>query len=426
MYDEQRGAGSGITLKVVTQMAAAESTWRAFEQHADFTVFQKFDWLDEWSTHIGNRLGIIQAIVFAVDTDGELLLILPFAIKKQGLLRRLIWLGGDLNDYNAPLLSPTFSACMSQGRFALLWREICRAIWADPRLRFDIIDLDRMPEWIGPQRNPFLVLRLLPNTYGAYVTKLGKTWEEFYSKKISSKSRKNDRKKFKSLAKYGKLQFVDVHEKEDMERTIAALIKQKGKSYAKLGVEDIFNRPGYCQFFKAIAVNPGLRDTVHLSRLDVDNQPTATALGLGFKSRYYLVLSSYEDNEIAKYSPGRAHLHGMMRHAIEREYNEFDFTIGDEMYKKEWSDLEIRLFDYLQGETAGGRLAAAVGVTARHVQLFVCERPALRRPLSKLRRLLIAFNARRRSGQVLESGRIRHVKQGEGGVDLDEKPLPGW
>jgi CelD/BcsL family acetyltransferase involved in cellulose biosynthesis len=48
-----------------------------------------------------------------------------------------------------------------------------------------------------------------------------------------------------------------------------------------------------------------------------------------------------------------------MKHAIGRGCREFDFTIGDEPYKREWSDRELKLFDYIAAVTLRGSLAAA-------------------------------------------------------------------
>jgi CelD/BcsL family acetyltransferase involved in cellulose biosynthesis len=81
----------------------------------------------------------------------------------------------------------------------------------------------------------------------------------------------------------------------------------------------------------------------------------------------------------------------MFRSAIERNCERFDFTIGDEPYKREWSDIEVRLFDLLEGGTLLGHLSIVGKAALRRADLFICERPALRRPLSRIRHQLRAF-----------------------------------
>src|SRR5665811_2337324 len=52
-----------IRIAVYEDLSAIERDWRAFEPHADCTVFQSFDWLATWQRHIGARNGVRPAIV---------------------------------------------------------------------------------------------------------------------------------------------------------------------------------------------------------------------------------------------------------------------------------------------------------------------------------------------------------------------------
>jgi len=391
---------SSISVRISTELRDVERTWKSFEEYADGTVFQSFDWLSQWQRHIGAPANVMPVIAIASDEGGVPLIILPLSIRQQGRLRHLTWLGDDLCDYNGPLLSPLFGRFVCGHEFIALWRRILGAIRGDNRLKFDLVSLQRLPEMIGMQRNPFLSLPLLPNTFGAHLATLGTNWDEFYQARRPAKDRKVDRRKFRNLAKYGELRFIEPKEPNAIARTMDLLIRQKRDSYARIQARDIFARPGYCEFFKSISILPALASVVHVTRLDVGDMPVATGFGLCYKSRYYLVLSSYEDNRLALYSPGRAHLCDLMRWAIARRCKLFDFTIGDEPYKREWSDIEVRLFDLLQGVTLLGWLSIAGKGAMRRADLFICKRPALRGPLSRIRRQLGAL----RRGVRLGSG----------------------
>src|SRR5262245_46793992 len=41
-------SGSGVSLRVSSDLAEIEAEWKAFERHADHTPFQSFDWLAAW------------------------------------------------------------------------------------------------------------------------------------------------------------------------------------------------------------------------------------------------------------------------------------------------------------------------------------------------------------------------------------------
>jgi CelD/BcsL family acetyltransferase involved in cellulose biosynthesis len=378
---------SGIELRVHGDLAEVADVWRSFENEADRTVFQAFDWIAKWQRHIGAPRGTLPAVVVGRDADGQILCILPFAIETRGLVRCLSWLGAELCDYNAPLLCEHFAQAVSPARFALLWDDVIDLLSADARFRFDLVDLQKMPETAGEQPNPFLQLQVLAHPSGAYVAHLGRTWEKFYAAKRSASTRKRERRQLKHLAEHGELRYVNVEERADLERTLAALIEQKSRAFARMGVEDLFARPGYRAFYQDVATDPQTRALAHVSRLDVGATTAATNLGLKFRDCYYLVLSSYHDGEISRFGPGRAHLNELLRHAIDSGFERFDFTVGDEPYKRDWSDTELRLYDYLAAVTFRGWVVVASKTAYRRAKRHIKQTPALWHAFSKARAL---------------------------------------
>jgi CelD/BcsL family acetyltransferase involved in cellulose biosynthesis len=367
----------GLDLQVYSTLAEAEREWKVFEGQADCTVFQAYDWLAKWQQHIGSRNGTTPAIVLGYEAGGAVVFILQLAVETGRLTRRLTWLGSELCDYNAPLLAPDFSQRLQAGQFALLWREIVALLQSDRRFRFDLVDLQKMPETIGAQRNPFLDLAVLAHPSGAYIATLGNDWEAFYAAKRSASTRKRERRQLKHLAEHGKVRFIDVEGHDDIVRTLETLLSQKSRSFARMGVRNIFARPGYREFLLDIATDLNVRALTHISRLDVGEIPAAANLGLRFRNSYYLVLSSYHDGEIARFGPGRAHLHELLRHAIDSGFERFDFTVGDEPYKRDWSDTEMRLCDYLAATTVRGWLVMARMLAYRRTKRFIKQTPAL-------------------------------------------------
>src|SRR5215216_3617680 len=79
---------SPIRLKVYDDLPAAEAVWRYFERSADCTIFQCYDWVTVWHRHIGIGNGLRPAIVVVYEAD-RVLMLLPLAVRRSGLLRRL-------------------------------------------------------------------------------------------------------------------------------------------------------------------------------------------------------------------------------------------------------------------------------------------------------------------------------------------------
>ncbi|KRR16491.1 hypothetical protein CQ14_16640 [Bradyrhizobium lablabi] len=380
---EPQGNVSAVEVDIYTELRTAERWWTEFERRAECTVFQKFAWLAAWHNNIGRHQGSTPVIVLGRDPNGKVQFILPLAIERRGATGRLTWLGAELCDYNAPLLGQNFANGLRTQDFCGLWRAVIGLIRANPDLRFDMIDLDRMPERIGSQRNPFLDLAVLPRTYGAHFATLGLDWNKFFLSKRSSATRKRERRQFRHLAEHGEIRFVQVTRSDEIERSMNLLIEQKRRSFARMQVEDIFDRPGYLAFFHDVATDPRLRDVVHVSRLDVGDSKIATGLGLRHKNCYSLILSSYEDSALARYGPGRAHLQHMLRYAIEHGFELFDMTIGDEPYKLDWCDIEMKLFGYYEATTLKGRAIVAVKMAIDHAKPLITRMPPPVRRLAR-------------------------------------------
>jgi CelD/BcsL family acetyltransferase involved in cellulose biosynthesis len=376
---------AAVGLELAGDLGDIEQDWRAFEQRADCTVFQTFDWLAAWQRNVGARRGARPAIFVARDSHGEMLFILPLAVEAGGAIRRLAWLGSDLCDYNAPLLAKNFTAAVSEEKFAALWREATELLQADPALRFDLIDLQKMPERVGTQTNPMLRLGVTVHPSGAYVAELGHDWEQFYAACRSAATRKKERRQLRHLAEQGEVRLVEAEDEQARLGTLDVLIGQKSHAFERMGVENIFARPGYVEFYRDLVSNARCSRLVHVSGLQVGRTIAAANLGLRFGDCYYLVLSSYQDGELARFGPGRAHLHELLRQAIERGFRRFDFTVGDEVYKRDWSSIEVRLWDHLAVTTLRGHVARAAVTAYRRAKRFVKQTPALWRVFSKAR-----------------------------------------
>lgn len=381
------GRSAGVRLSYHDDLAEVEKDWRAFEQGADCTAFQSFDWLSTWHRHIGAREGVKPAIVIGRQ-DGAILFILPLALA-PGRLRRVTWFGAFLSNSSAPLLARDFPQRVGVAQFLALWREIEQLL--RQHLHHDLIDLDKIPEKVGGQANPMLALELTPHANDAYLVHLTGTWDEFYAAKRSASWRKTDGKKRRRLAKQGDINFTTATERADIERTIDALIAQKKSSYASLGVANMFEWPGYRDFFVDMASDPRRHELVHVSSVSVGSTIVAASFGLTLHGNYDYVLAGYAMGEYEGSSPGTIHLQELMRTFIERGFTTFDFNIGDEPYKREWCDTETKFYDFVSPVTAMGWAAATMSHVSRVAKRFIKRNPSIWPIIRKARSALASL-----------------------------------
>ena len=378
-------AGS-ISLALYDHLDAVEAEWRGLEREADCTPFQTFDWLAAWCRHVGPHSRTTPAIMIGRLGD-QTLFIFPLAVVTGGI-RRLTFLGYDLSDYNAPLLARDFSQKVKPEDFPALWQACCRLLQGVPQYRHDLAVFTKMPAVVGAQANPFLTLGVGQNPSNAYLAHLRGTWNEYYEGRRSSATRRRDRTKLKRLSELGEVRFITALQRVEIERTMTVLFQQKAKSLQRMGVADIFARPGWRDFFLDLAANPRTRGLVHVSRLDVGPVWSAINFGITFRDCYYHVLASYDDGETSRFGPGVAHLRDLMRYAIEHGKSRFDFTIGDERYKREWSDVTTTLYDHVRAARLRGLPAAALIAGVRRLRRAVKQNDTLWTLVSRARAAL--------------------------------------
>jgi CelD/BcsL family acetyltransferase involved in cellulose biosynthesis len=396
-------AAGDIEFSVHYSLAAAESAWRELQGQAQCTAFQTYEWLSAWQRHVGVLANVAPCIVVARDPHGRVFFILPLAIQQNGMARELTWFGSDLCDYNAPLMAADAAARLDAAAFMSMWRKVVAQLQADPRSRHDLIRLEKMPPLVGAAGNPMLALATNLNPSGSYITPLTGSWDDFYKAKRSSATRRRDRSKRNRLSEAGDVKFVSSETADDNLATFATLVEQKSATFARHGIANLFARPGYLDFYRDLASNPATRDFVHISRLEVGGETAATNLGLIFAGRYYHVLASYTSGALAHWGPGAAHLNDLLKYAIERGLTAFDFTIGDERYKRDWCDDVQMLHDHVAVTSWRGALVAGPAILRTRVKRTIKQTPMLWAMVVKMRALAAAMQGQKKAAPAQAS-----------------------
>lgn len=384
-----------INLSIHDRLESVEAEWRRFERTADCTPFQTFDWLLRWQRHIGTRTGVQPAIAVGTFAEGQSAFIFPLGIDRSRGARRLCWLGQDLNDYNAPLIAREFSERIPADQFCAVWKELRTLMQRERLFRHDWIELEKMPQLVGGQVNPFFALALATNPSGAHFAQLGDDWKKFYAAKRSSATRRRDRSKRKHMAQFGAIDFAIDTSAADAQLTLEALMAQKRRLFAHRGIPDMFERPGWREFFLDLAeraeplrASPLARDgkvQLHVGHTQFGSIRGATHLGVIFRDAYFHVLSSYDDGPLAHYGPGALHLRELIANVIGLGLRRFDFTVGDEPYKLEWSDTHIKLGDYAAAATWHGAAAWGRSTAHRRIKRLIKQTPVAWRMVTRLR-----------------------------------------
>jgi CelD/BcsL family acetyltransferase involved in cellulose biosynthesis len=376
---------AGVSLAIFDTLSAVEAEWRALEQSADCTAFQTFDWLSTWQRCVGVHQGVTPAIVVGRDRDGEVLFILPLSVGPARFARELTFFGTDLCDYNAPLLAPRSAGPITPAQFAEAWRNITAQLQRDPRWRHDLVRLEKMPDTVGTQPNPMLSVGVTPHPSGAYATPLAENWDAFYAAKRSASTRRRDRTKRNRLADFGEVKTTTPATTDGLLQALAVLMQQKARSLARMGITNFFDRSGHADFYRALVSDPRNKHLVDVSQLEVGGNIAAVNVALTFRDSYYHIMSSYTDSDMARFGPGAIHLHDVLRNAIARGFKTFDFTVGDEPYKRDWCESGKTLYDHLGAARLRGVVIVASMTAMQALKRHIKQTPTLWTAFKRLR-----------------------------------------
>lgn len=336
-----------MKIKVFTNFEEVKEIWLNFEKQACLYAFQTYEWLSHWYEIIGSQKDLSPYIVVVYNSNAmdEIILLLPLCIQKDGFIKKLVWLGGDITDYHGPLINKNFYSKDNIDIIKLMNR-IQKLL---PKV--DIMVLDRQPERIENIINPFVNKKCFHYHTDAYALVPEKNWEYHYNNNVKKKIRKDTERQIRRLSENGKLEFVIAENNEIIAEITDIMIQQKIERYRITKVPNLFQSEYYSRFYHSMAQSYKSRldpqdFQIHVSALKYNQSYITTHWGIFFRHRFYYLMPSFQMGEISKYSPGRILLIKLLELCFNNKIKTFDFTVGGEQYKQNWCNVELQLFDY--------------------------------------------------------------------------------
>lgn len=318
-----------------------EKLWHEFEIEAAWSPFQTYGWLSHWQNTVGGPLHKIIPQIAVLKKDNLIIAILPTGICKKMGIRVLEWLGGIHTDYMGPLLYKDYYLHIND--FQTVWKEILKLM--NP---VDVIHLRRQPKMIGSIENPFVTVFKVTHTDNAYKSNLTGKWEEFYNNRIKKKMRADSIRQRKCMGKKGNLVFKIADSDFEANIIIKKMIEQKSQRYQDTGVTDMLAVQQHRDFYRGMVGLPLGAFNLTCSALMINDFIVATHVGIVNENCFYYLMPANQSGEWQAYSAGRILLENLVSWSFESAIKTFDFTIGDEQYKKNWCDEEIKLFEYIE------------------------------------------------------------------------------
>ncbi len=351
-----------IGLSIYTGFKEAREVWREVEARGSCFLFQSYDWCSTWCRTVGRRLGVEPCLVYARDprTGAEAFLPLGIRRKRWGI-RCLEFLGGRLADHTAPILVGTTDRMQDGAWVSSILRRVQRAV------RSDVADFRHLRAAVDGLSNPLVGLGCRRAGYRTHSLTIEGDWNTYRQRQLSPTHRSNSRRCWRRLKDRGVPGF---HIAQTVDAALAiteVMFAQKSSRLREAGAFDLFAWPGYREFYMQATRDYHPSGMIHVSALTLDDRVLATHWGAVWRNRFLWLMPSFEGGEWSRFGPGRLLLERLLEWSFANGLVGFDFTIGDEAYKKKYCSASEDLHWLVRPRTPiGWAYYAHSRLSARH------------------------------------------------------------
>lgn len=345
---------NNISLKYYSTFDESREEWLRLEKGAVFYYFQSFLWLSEWYCRIGIN-AISEPYIILAYKSNEPVALFPLCINRTySFFRTITWMGGKLSDYNAPL----YSRHLTEDERSEITEKVLTGLG---KIRgIDLLFFKNIPERLDDGSiNPMIHNKVLqPCThardylFAPYMAL--SDWESCYGK-VSKKLRNDSARSRRRLSECGPVEFVVARDADEVKRITDILIRQKAEKLLETGAKNMFEDINYQDFYIRIGLRASNAGNLHLSWLNLNDKVIAVHWGILFNGRFYYLMPSY-DSGYRSFSPGRLLMEDLIRWCCDNRIRYFDFCLGDENYKNDWTDTRMVLYCFTRPVTFKGSI----------------------------------------------------------------------
>lgn len=343
-------AASDEAVIVVHRNAAdAIAAYEAISSGAIHSPSQSPQWIRAWLAE--TRPDFLVAVV---SRSGAPVLALAVEIVASGPFRVARFLGGHHANGN-------FCAVVaSAGTLsAATLRRLIAAI-SKARPDIDLLSLERMTSEIDGYANPLLSLPHRPSPNLALAVSLTGGFDAVLQRAGSKRKRKKNRAQARKFTAAGSLRFIRASSPSETARLLDAFFAMKQEQLRKMGVGNVFADAGIRHFFGRLFAQALVSDppAFRLDALEVAGKLRAVTGASYCGKRLICEFGAMSDDELAIHSPGDFLFFNNILEACAEGLDVYDFSVGDEPYKRLWCDTEIVHHDVIMPLSAKGRLLA--------------------------------------------------------------------
>jgi len=292
---------------------------------------------------VGHPQGARLSVLIVRDRhSGEDLLLLPLVQRRSQMVRLIETPDFGVSDYNAAIVSRSIVA--DPVRLAGAWDAAMRALPSG-----DVLHLHKIPEVLGDVPNPVVRLNgMRPECYASWQLALPEDLRNLEQQVLSASTRRQIRRRTRQLESAGDLRYFIPGSVAEKKVLFGILSDQRQARFAALGRHNILTSAPHREFYDRILESNVDSDIVVVHGLKVGDETIATAFGLYWQKRFYLLMSTMANGKWMELSPGVVMIWKLIATMHEKGCQCFDFTIGDETYKRHLGARAGQIYEHIR------------------------------------------------------------------------------
>jgi len=299
------------------------------------------------------RARAAEVILVSVEQAGQTVAMMPLEIVRQRGCRIARAIGGNHANGNFPPVQPASSGEPDAAFMPSMLTELRRA-----RPDIDLLLVERQTSSLAGVRNPFASLPSVPSTNLGLALDLRSGFDAVLDRVGRKRRLKKHRSQTRKLEAAGGFRRIEAQSDAEVDRLVAAFLEQKGTRFRQLGISNVFAdmQPFLCHLFKQALLSP--KPAFLLHALEVGGIIRAVTGSSVVGDRLICEFGSIVEDELVHASPGDFLFFLNIEDAARQGFATYDFSVGDEPYKRGWCDVEVQQFDTVAALSLKGRTYA--------------------------------------------------------------------
>ncbi|TJV45013.1 MAG: GNAT family N-acetyltransferase [Mesorhizobium sp.] len=387
-FDGNRLTATEASPRALPKDAAGLSVWvagaEALAAYAGFcrsalcAPAQGAIWILNWAAQVRP-----DPIVATLALEGKPVLALALEVTRRGPFRVARFMGGRHANGNFAAADPQWLARADVAAIRTLLAAIARA-----RPDIDLIALERLLPDLDGVANPFASFDHLASPNLALAVDLDGGFDALLARASGKRKRKKHRSQTRKFETVGSHRRITAATPEEVNRLLDAFFEMKESRFRKMGIANVFGDDHTRAFFRALfgQALAEQKPSFVLHGLEVAGRLRAVTGSSFLGKRVICEFGAISEDDLAHTSPGDFLFFDNIQEACETGFEVYDFSVGDEPYKRLWCDIETRHFEVLVPLTLKGRALAQGLRQGTRLKAFVKNSPMVWKLTKMLRR----------------------------------------